>query len=299
MIESPVFRPHSEAPARAEFVCSTPEHVLHRNVWRELRCEPFHVVSRGDFVPGLLYLPPDRPPDLPPESPPQKSPTPSSGVPLVLIQHGMAGDKTAPYLDFAARWVREGWAVAMIDLPLHGERSSPKLSERLIESIDRSGRNETLNPESAALVEEFARQCTSDLMRTREALAADPRIDAKRIGYLGFSLGAIVGCYLLGHDAEIRGAVFALGGGGFGPREQDPANYLSGELCPDLGLEKNRPILVVCAEGDDRVPASATQKLFAAALEPKTLLITKGDHGNLPGKTLGEIRDFLRKALDA
>ena len=55
--------------------------------------------------------------------------------PLVLLQHGAGGDRFSPYLQVARRWVEHGAAVATIDFPLHGERRSPKLSERLLQSI--------------------------------------------------------------------------------------------------------------------------------------------------------------------
>jgi dienelactone hydrolase len=200
----------------------------------------FEVVSRGDFVPGVLYLPP----------------------------RGRASDKGAS------------------DLPLHGARSSPKLSARLIEGVDHVVHDQSLDPETHALVEEFARQSTSDLVRTLDAISMLDAIDEGRIGYVGFSLGAVVGTYLLAHDPRARVAVLALAGGARGPRELDPAMY--------IGRGEVRPLLVVAAEDDKRVSVASSRALFDAARDPKEFLLSPGDHGQLSGKTLGRIQTFLK-----
>ena len=244
----------------------------------------FEVVSRGDFVPGVLYLPPrDRASDT---GASDSATPPASAAPLVLVQHGLAGSKESTYLECAARWVREGFAVASVDLPLHGARSSPKLSARLIEGVDHVVHDQSLDPETHALVEEFARQSTSDLVRTLDAISMLDAIDEGRIGYVGFSLGAVVGTYLLAHDPRARVAVLALAGGARGPRQLDPAMY--------IGRGEVRPLLVVAAEDDKRVSVASSRALFDAARDPKEFLLSPGDHGQLSGKTLGRIQAFLK-----
>jgi dienelactone hydrolase len=277
MSASPVYRPHAESPAIARLSAFETQ-----GAWSGLGAHRFEVVSRGDFVNGILYLPPGLTPDRAPESG-------ASPVPLVMLQHGLAGSKDSPYLECAARWVREGFAVAMIDLPLHGERSSPKLSERLVQGIDRVVRNENLDAETHALVEEFARQSTSDLVRSLDALADLGAIDAGRIGYVGFSLGAIVGTYLLAHDPRPSVAVLALAGGERGPAQFDPVHY--------IGRATSCPVLVVAADDDKRVSAASSRALLDAAREPKEIFTTPGDHGTLPGVALRKIQSFLQNGF--
>lgn len=279
MSDSPVFRPHQESPATATLSAFEPE-----GGFSGVDAYRFEVVSRGDFVPGLLYLPPHGP-DGDPDSN-DSATSPASAAPLVLLQHGLAGSKESPYLECAARWVREGFAVASIDLPLHGARSSPKLSARLVEGIDHVVHDQGLDPETHALVEEFARQSTSDLVRTLDAISALDAIDEGRIGYVGFSLGAVVGTYLLAHDPRPRVAVLALAGGARGPGALDPATY--------IGRGHVRPLLVVAAEDDERVSTASSRALFDAARDPKEFLLSPGDHGQLSGKTLGRIQTFLK-----
>ena len=105
--------------------------------YADLRASRFEFSSRGDRVPGRLLLPPG-----------------SDGpFPLVLLQHGAGGSKDAPYLDATAGpWGRGGVAVASIDFPLHGQRASAKLSERLLGSLHTLSR---ASEEAEILVREF------------------------------------------------------------------------------------------------------------------------------------------------
>lgn len=271
MTASSVYQPHREAPATARLSPFQPE-----PAWAGLEAHRFEIVSRGDFVHGVLYRP---------------APVSIETLPLLIVQHGLGGSKESPYLECAARWVKDGFAVALLDLPLHGVRSSPKLSARLIRGVETIARNETLDLETHALVEEFARQSTSDLMRTIDALVALDGIDADRVGFVGFSLGAVVGTYLLAHDDRPRAAVLALAGGGAGPAPLDPATHLA--------RIRKCPVLVVSADADEVVSSASARALFDAAAGPKELLSVKGGHGTLPGLALGRILSFLKKGLCA
>jgi dienelactone hydrolase len=262
MSESAVYRPHPEAPAQATL---RPE--ARSDAWQGLNAQRFEIVSRGDFVPGILYLP----------DPPGQAP-----APLLLLQHGTAEGMHSAALTCAAPWVKEGLAVATIDLPLHGERSSPKLSERLVSGIGQLSETSKLDPETGALVEEFARQTTSDLIRTLDALAALPEIDGDRIGFMGFGVGAVAGSYLLAHDARPRAAVLALAGGSDqGPSHLDPATHLANT--------SGTSVLIVAGSDDDA--------LFGATAEPKAFLRVPSHSPVLPDEAVAEIWRFLSKEL--
>lgn len=269
MSESAVYRPHPEAPAEAHL-----RHEVASGVWHGLTVERFEIVSRGDFVPGILYLP---------------DPAPSVPLPLLLLQHGTSEGMDSQALECAATWVEKGLAVATIDLPLHGERSSPKLSERLVSGIHQVMRGSALDPETRVLVEEFARQTTSDLIRTLDALVALPMIDENRIGFMGITLGAIAGSYLLAHDPRPRAAVLVLANGGQGPQDLDPATYLANTSGPS--------ILVVAAKDAENNSAGPSNALFEAASEPKQFLAIPSDSKALPDDALAEIWRFLSKEL--
>ena len=225
----------------------------------------FEFASRGDRVPGRVVLPPGG----------------GSRPPVVLLQHGAGGSKESEYLDVAAApWVARGVAVASIDFPLHGERANPKLARFLLSGA----------PGDDPLRVEFARQAVADLRRTLDALAELDALDAGRVAYAGFSLGALAGALFCALDPRPRAAALALGGGGFGPPAVDPARFVA-RIAP-------RPVLFVNARGDETVPRAVAEALHAAAGEPKDVAWFEGGHTTLPGVALKTMWEFLARHLE-
>jgi len=240
----------------------------------DARCHLFEYSCRGDRVPGRLLLPRD-----------SRHP-----APLILLQHGIGGSRESDYLDAAAPWVRGGAAVATIDFPLHGARKSAKMSERLRTYLDASAARQAFDDGVSALLwTEFARQSVLDLRRGLDALQSLGEIDAERVAYAGFSLGAMVGAVFCGADPRPRAAALALAGGGFLPHEVDPCEHIA-RLAP-------RPLLLVNALRDDVVPRAASEALFSAAGEPKRIEWFEAPHDRLPGEALKAMWLFLRDHL--
>jgi dienelactone hydrolase len=224
----------------------------------------FEFASRGDRVPGRVVLPPAG----------------GARPPVVLLQHGAGGSKESEYLDVAAApWVARGAALASIDFPLHGERANPKLARFLGSGA----------PGDDALRVEFARQAVADLRRALDALAELDALDAARVVYAGFSLGALAGALFCALDPRPRAAALALGGGGFGPPAVDPARFVA-RIAP-------RPVLFVNARGDETLPRAAAETLHAAASEPKQVAWFDGGHTTLPGVALKAMWQFLARPL--
>lgn len=285
MESSAVYHPHTEAPASARlFPCSVPA------AWAGLEAQQFEIISRGDFVPGVLYASEAL------RSEPRSRGSASSSAPLLLIAHDARGSSQSDMLACAAPWAREGLRVAAIDLPLHGRRRSAKLSERLCEGFDRVARAEALDQETQLLMEEFARQSTSDLIRTLDALvsARAANIDPDRIGFLGFGLGAVVGSYLLAHDSRPRIAVLAGAHAGVGPPELDPVHWIS-------RASKIECLVVAAAQGnehgDEPRPSRGARALADAVPGPHRLALQDGDPRAPSAETIAVIRDFLGSAL--
>lgn len=239
--------------------------------YADLRAFHFEYTSRGDRVAGRLLLPGDRD-------------TPS---PLIILQHGIGGSKNSDYLDgTAGPWVRRGSAVASIDFPLHGDRSSAKLTERLLETLRDPTR---ANAEAMLLTHEFFHQAVVDLQRAITFLVQLPAIDSERVAYAGFSLGAIVGATFCGIDPRPCAAAFALGGGGIGPPAIDPAHHV-GRFAP-------RPILFLNTKQDEVISRTSAETLHAGAGEPKEILWYEGTHTQLPGVALKAMWQFLELHL--
>lgn len=237
-----------------------------------VRAVRFAYASRGDRVPGRLWLP-----------------DATAAAPLVLLQHGLGGSKDADYLDSAARpWVAGGAAVLSVDFPLHGERADAKLSQQLLAGMAPDASDAA--HARRALLTEFGRQAVVDLRRALDAAEHLPGVDATRVAYAGFSLGALVGATFCALDPRPRAAALALAGGGLAPEEVDPLRYV-GRIAP-------RPLLFVNAGSDERIPRSASEALYAAAREPKQMLWFDGaTHQQLPGAALNAMWQFLRAQL--
>jgi dienelactone hydrolase len=180
-----------EAAARAALRPLAPE-----DAWPGLPTERLELISRGDLVPGLLARKP------------RTTAKPGGAKPALLLAVHDAGDSVrSSDILAAASWVGPELAVVAIDLPLHGHRASPKLTERLVAGIARRERGGDLDRNGAGLVEEFWRQATIDLMRTLDAVLALDALDPKRIGLLGVGLGAALGQTLMAHDPRPSAAV--------------------------------------------------------------------------------------------
>jgi dienelactone hydrolase len=240
--------------------------------WPDLRRVRFEYTSRGERVPGRLWLPAGGGPPCP----------------LVVLEHGATGAKDAPYIaQIGAPWVRGGAALLSIDLPLHGERTNPKLGAALLAGLGLAGRP---TPTARAVVEDFVRQAVVDLERAVDAAAQLPGVDASRTVYAGLSLGAIVGATYCAVDPRPRAAALALAGGGFGGPRVDPVKHVA-RIAP-------RPILFVNMTGDEVVSRAASEALHAAAREPKQVVWFEGRHRELPGRGVKAMWTFLRRHLE-
>jgi len=232
----------------------------------------FEFTSAGDRVAGRLLVPRGG-----------KGP-----VPLVLVGHDSGAAKDASDIDTTcASWAREA-AVASIDLPLHGERRSVKLSERILRSLDLARGQSAFDAE---LWTTFAAQAAADLRRALDALGERPELDASRTGYLGLGLGSILGAAFCAADPRVHAAALVNGGGGFGPAAADPARHL-GDFAP-------RPLLLLNASRDQTIPRTAAEALHAAAGQPSEVVWLDCGHAELPAAAMEPIGRFFRAQLAA
>ncbi len=267
---SPLHRPHSEAAPRLRLL---PTHDAGPSR-AGFETHRFEIVSRGDFVPGWLQRPRD---------------AGDAASPALLLVHPAGGSMQAPELEVAARWSGDATALAAIDLPLHGRRSSPKLSARLHDGLGAQARGQAVDVEGAVLIEEFARQSLSDLLRTLEALAEHPSIDADRIGLVGFGLGAALGAHVLAEDSRARAAVLMAPGAELGQADLDPARALAGA--------RERPLLVVADEDGESASNAVARALLAAAAGPTEKLEAPVEPGRLGEAAQSKLRAFLAQTI--
>lgn len=146
-----------------------------------LRCE---LTSRGDRIQARLQLPAGAPGD-------------AGRWPLALI----AGP------DARSLPRAEAMALAWLDLPLRGERASPKWSERLEACLARG----PTGASDQTLLDGFLAQARSDVARVLDACAARDGLDAGRMAFAGLGAGALVGATLRGVEPRLRAFLLAPG----------------------------------------------------------------------------------------
>lgn len=232
---------------------------------------------------------------------------PTTGTPpypCVIIMHGYGGDKNGLQM-LAPAFAMRGIATLAIDAEYHGDRKQPGndiLSTYIYRNRD-------------ALV-----QTVIDLRRAVDFLQSRQEIDGKRISYIGLSMGGILGGILAGVDERIQAPILIVAGGDWGYlfstsqhptavqlREKNPElfkstqkmNEVMGVVDPVNWVARisPRPLLMINGKDDQIVPKECTERLFAAAKEPKEIVWLEGGHMPQPDVVLRKVDEWLTKHL--
>lgn len=207
-------------------------------------------------VPGLLCLPRDQ--DAP--------------MPLVFLQHpGMSSKDEYFVRDIALRWALRGWACAGLDAPGHGDRAAHDPLVYLREP-DRF----------PAMRAQFA----SELTTAVNLLAETYPIDLGRLGYVGYSLGSMLGVPAVAADGRFRAAAFCLvGEGGITGQFSDPGEHLAGLA--------HTAVRVVGKLQDEYISRAATDGLVAALPGKRDVVWLPGGHFEIGPDVVGAASDWL------
>lgn len=230
------------------------------NIVGNLREATFSLDVNGERVPGLLFLPVD---------PPGK-------LPLVLIQHPATSSKDDYFVTEPARaWAGLGWICGGIDAPFHGDRSS---HDPLGVLRDRS--------RFPAIRDQFA----SELSATIDAIAASYPVDLDRLGFVGYSMGSMLGLPAVARDGRFKAAVFCLiGEGGLVGQVREPDS--------DVSKLAGVAVRIVGKTEDELIPAEATESLFAALPGHKDLVWLPGGHFEIGPDVIRAAGDWLKAHL--
>ncbi len=220
----------------------------------------FWVDGPHEAVPGVVYLP--READV--------------RLPLVLMQHPGMGSKDDYFVGEVARqWARRGWICGGIDAPMHGDR----------EDHDPMGlfRDPARFPEIAA-------QFAAEVSATIDALAEELPVDTARLGYVGYSLGSMLGVPAVARDGRFRVASFCLVGEGglVGPA--------TGETSVVQGLG-GVAVRIVGKASDELVPRSATEALYAAIPGVKDIVWLPGGHFEIGPDVIKAAVDWVKERI--
>lgn len=240
----------------------------------------------NDRVPAFLAFPPGE----------------RSG-PCVIYMHGLgrskedAGNLVGPLAGL-------GIGLLAIDAPYHGARSQGTAAlDRVLQQP----------PATAAML----RQTVIDLRRGLDLLAGRPECDPRRLGFIGFSFGALTGTMLAGSDTRVHSAVLLSGGAGWATvlsRAQPgfpagEAPYDGGDLdaldpyaVQDwVGRIAPRPVLIASGLHDEVFPRASEVAFRRAAGEGSVLFWWDGGHDPFAGPqgpaVLLRVLGFLRTTL--
>jgi len=257
-------------------------------------CNPFPVATSTQTVPMVVTLPNSR----------SGRSKPAGGWPVVIYEHGITRNRTDAFA-VAGTLAAQGFAVVAIDLPLHGitDETSPfyigntpfaalGAQERTFDLdvqdnstgapgpdgvIDPSG-SWFINLSSLLTSRDNLRQGVADLLQLAHAVpsmhySAGNDFDASRIGFVGQSLGAIVGSIFVALDPNVNVGVLNVPGGGiarlldgsptFGPRiraglaaagvEAGTPDYDAFMVAAQTAVDSGDPINFAFATGEKRV----------------------------------------------
>lgn len=246
--------------------------------------------ARDQRVPALLILPKNRG---------------ETKLPCVILMHGLGGDKRM----FQMLWgslTQAGYALFAIDAQYHGER-------RPSDDIPFFG----MYPYRArdALI-----QTVIDLRRGVDYLQTRKEIDPDKIGYLGASMGGIIGSMFAAVDERVKAPVLLVAGGDWrilmekstlsvwrdaarnNPKQMEEALRVMDVVDPVnwVGRIAPRPVLFINGDADDVVPVDSNKALHNAANEPKKIVWYKGGHVPPPTDWLtviGEVTRWLNTHL--
>lgn len=226
----------------------------------------FEVTGRDEAVPGIVW-----------------SPEGASGErPLVLVGHGGSGDKRMPYvLSLARRLVRhQGWAVAAIDGPGHGDRARP--SEGAARQPG-DGISRTFVEQVSAAAETMTADWTTTLTELRHL----PEVGHGAVGYWGLSMGTMFGAPFVAATPDVRCAVLGLMG-----EIGDGAPWVT--AAPEVRC----PVLFLAQTDDELVTIDRAVGLFRAlGSADKRLHAHPGAHSAVPLEEVNASEWFLAQHL--
>ncbi len=219
------------------------------------------------------------------------------GAPVIVLLHGVTHHKDAPYLRSISRMLIErGVATISLDSQYHGDRAREDRSLSVHNFTSYTNRNASI-------------QTALDCMRAVDYVRSRGDLDGDRVGFAGFSQGAILGSVFCARDPRVLAAVLFVGGGNFlqlyPPAPHDEARrrveaiYEIIDPVHHVGLISPRPLLMINAERDERIPRKCTEDLFAAAKEPKRIIWYDAPHSGLPADAFKEALGFLADAVGA
>lgn len=192
----------------------------------------------GPIVPAILLVPPQ------------------SQAPAALLLHGYGASKEQMADSIGMALLAEGVASLSIDLPFHGERP---------ERLDEKSKGNPLQ------IMKSWKAAVAECAVAFSYLASMPEVDPRRLGVVGYSMGAFLG--VLSASAEKAARAVVLAAGGDLPPNLPFQSVIRRVVDPLKAVRKleGRPLLMIHGKRDRTVKPEQAERLFAAAGEPKEI----------------------------
>ena len=228
--------------------------------------------------------------------------------PAVLLMHGSGGNKDVDYIMAVGQQLnRQGYATISIDSQYKGERARP-------------GKTGELEPDSYNMRDAWV-QTVVDLRRAVDYLQSRADIQPDKIGYLGISMGGMLGSVLGGVESRISCFFLAVPGGGIVSAVKHIDKYpllkerFAVQITPEVlkrvediaevidpiyfvGGIQPRPFVIIVGNHDEIIPAEMSAALIEAAhANPDQVKRLDSGHIPPPGRISFDIRDFFVKYL--
>jgi len=185
--------------------------------------------------------------------------------PGMVIVHG-AGSRKENHGDFARACAAAGWAAIAYDGRGHGEAA------------------DAMSP-----------QAVEDVARMARRLGSLEGVDASRICVRGSSMGGFLAIHAAAVSPSLAGVIAICPAGEEhlrrrlrdgtlemriepGGRPALEAWLSEHDLREAVELLEGKPLLLIHAEGDERIPSAFSEELHARAGEPKKLILLAGGH---------------------
>jgi len=238
-------------------------------------------------VPGLLSIPKGK-----------------GNSPCVVFLHGYGGSKE-DILSVSELAAAEGYAVMAIDAEFHGER---KEAGKALYSPD-------LNESRNGII-----QTIIDLRRAVDYIETRPEIDKEKIGYVGGSMGGILGAIFIGVEPRVKAAALLVAGGNMSLMIRESQHFTMPAIRKHLETQgmsyeelqelldpvdpvnfianfSPRPVVFHLGKYDRIVPSAAGEQLYRAAREPKSVYWYDSGHDLPLELVLSRILDFMDREL--
>jgi alpha-beta hydrolase superfamily lysophospholipase len=207
----------------------------------------------------------------------------------MTIVHG-AGSSKENHGDFGRACAAAGWAALAYDQRGHG-----------------------------AAADEMSPLAVTDVARMASFLAAREEVDEQRVCARGSSMGGLVAIHAATTSMAIAGVIAICPAGEqhllrglragtlemrAGRRSREALEAWLGEhdLRQAVQSLAGRPLILLHAEGDERIPSEWSEELFANAAEPRRLIVVPGGHHHTvqhDAELQGVALRWLERALGA